>query len=134
MSALLLALAFLQAGSLGMTSIDRGEISGIENAAQLVARTPADWQALWARHESGKPLPPVDFSSEMVVAVALGSRPSSGYGIEIVAAERDGDDLVVRYRATTPARGTVAAAIVTTPYHFVRVPRVEGTVRFEKVP
>ncbi len=133
MIAFLLALALGQPGSPGMTTIARGEISGIENAAQVVARTPAEWQALWARHDSGEPLPAVDFSSEMVVAVTLGTRPSSGWRVDIVGAEPGDGALVVRYRVTSPGPGTVAAALITTPFVFARLPRFEGKVRFEKI-
>ena len=132
MGALLLAVALLQ-GGLPMTTIDRGPISGIDRPTQVVVRTAADWAALWQRHESGKALPDVDFSREMVLAVAAGSRPTGGWEVDILGVERAADAVVVRYTIRGPQRGQIAASIVTSPFQFVRVPAVDGPVRFERV-
>ncbi len=132
MMAMIVALALLQ-GSSTMTTLDRGTMSGIDNPAQQVVRTAAEWQALWARHESAKPLPPVDFSKEMVVAVLLGMRPSGGWDVEVVGVEPGADGLRVKYAVRRPGPDDVAAAVITSPYHFVKVPKAEGKVVFEKV-
>ena len=78
-------------------------------------------------------LPAVDFATKMVVGVFLGTKPTAGYGVEIVGVKTDGDALVVEYTERPPGRGTMAAQILTQPFHMVSVPRHEGTVRFVAV-
>lgn len=132
MTALLVALALLQ-GSVQMTTIDRGTMSGIDRPLQQIVRSADEWQALWTRHESNQPLPVVDFSKEMVAAVALGTRPTGGWTIDVVGAEPRGDGLVIRYVVRGPQPGQVAPMVITSPFHFVRLARSEGKVAFEKV-
>lgn len=132
MTAILFALTLLQ-GSTGMTTLDRGAMSGIDRPTQQVIRTADEWQALWRRHESAKPLPTVDFGTEMVLGLTLGSRPSAGWDVEITGAAPQGDGLLVKYAEHAPAPGRVAASVITSPYHFVKVPKVAGKVVFEKV-
>lgn len=130
----LLALLLAQAPvGAPMRTIDKGALSNADEALNTVARTAGEWTALWKKHDYDKPAPPVDWSKEMVVAVFMGSRPSAGYAVEIVAAEERGGELVVKYRATRPAPGTVSAQILTAPYHIAAVPKHPGAVKFEPV-
>jgi hypothetical protein len=136
-AALLAALA--QAGAppgpvaVTMRTIDKGVESGIDSARQATARTPAEWAALWKAHAAGRPLPAVDFSREMVIAVFMGSRPTAGYAVEIVGAELRGGTLTIAYRETTPPTGAMTAQVLVAPYHLAAVPRHQGAVAFEKV-
>jgi len=68
-----------------------------------------------------------------VVGVFLGSRPTAGYSVEIVATRPDGDGLVVQYREGRPAQGMMTAQVLTSPFHLAVVARCSGTVRFEKL-
>jgi protease stability complex PrcB-like protein len=122
-----------EAEAVMIRTIDKGAQSNIDSARQAVARTPAEWQALWQAHAFDRQLPPVDFSREMIVGVFLGSRPTAGFAVEIVGAEARGDSLVVRYRETAPPRDAVTAQILTSPFHLVAAPRASGAVTFEKI-
>lgn len=115
-----------------MKTIDKGEHSNMDDAAQVVARSPQEWQQLWQKHTPDRPRPAVDFSKEMVVGVFLGSRPTAGYVLEIVSATPDSGTLVVRYREATPRPGAMTAQVLTSPYHLVTVPFFPGNVKFEK--
>jgi len=116
-----------------MKTIDKGDHSNMDDAAQLVAKTAQEWQQLWQKHTPDRPRPAVDFSKEMVVGVFLGSRPTAGYILEIVSAAQDNGSLVVKYRESIPPRGTMTAQVLTSPYHIVAVPFFPGGVKFEKV-
>jgi hypothetical protein len=70
----------------------------------------------------------------MVVGVFLGTKPSTGYEVEIVGARVDGETLVVEYVQRQPKRGMMAAQILTEPFHLVTLPRHAGQVRFVQVP
>ena len=113
-------------------SIEAGTQSSVDDARQAVARTAAEWSALWKAHNFDKPAPPVDFSKEMVVAVFMGSRPSAGYGVRIVSAEPRDGALIVRYAESRPAPGTMTAQVLTSPYAIAAVPKFVGEVKFEK--
>jgi protease stability complex PrcB-like protein len=116
-----------------MRTIDRGAHSNIDSSRQAVARTPAEWNALWKAHEFNRAAPAVDFAHEMVVGVFMGSRPTAGFTVEIVGTEMRDGALVVRYRETAPSGGAVTAQILTSPFHLVAVPRAAGAVTFERI-
>ena len=134
--------AMLIAGSMvdGMQAalprtIAKGDQSSIESPAQVLARTEAEWTALWRRHAGANAVPPVDFTREMVAGVFMGSRPNAGFSITIVTSMEVKGVLVVRYRETIPSRDAVTAQILTFPYHLVAIPKATVTeVKFEKVP
>lgn len=116
-----------------MRTIEKGAESNVDAARQSVARTNAEWTALWKAHEFDRPLPAVNFSREMVVAVFMGSRPTAGFAIEVVSATEQSGALVVKYRETAPPRDALTAQILTAPFHIVAVPKTAGDVKFEKV-
>jgi hypothetical protein len=116
----------------GMRTIDKGAQSNIDSPRQAVARTPAEWHALWRAHDGGRPVPAVDFSREMAVAVFMGSRPTGGYSVEIASASQRDGTLVVSYRELSPPRDAVTAQVLTAPFHIVAVPASAGEVKFEK--
>src|SRR4029453_9587252 len=130
MIAVLLA-ALLQA-AVPLRSLDKGPMSQIDSARQAVARSAGEWNTLWSQHAGEKARPAVDFNPEIVLAVFLGTRPSAGYSVEIVGAREEGGALVVTYRESRPQPGAVAAQVLTSPYHFVTVPK-HGDVKWERV-
>jgi len=107
-------------------------MSQVEDAKQSVARTPAEWAALWRQH-SGSALPKVDFATRTVVAVFLGTRPSAGYAVEITGTRQQQSALIVEWRERRPEAGTVTAQVITSPAHIATIPKFAGEIRFEKV-
>jgi hypothetical protein len=123
-----------QAPQPSFTSIAKGNVSGQQTAKQVTVRTAAEWKALWKEHSPTEKMPAVDFSRDMVVGVFLGTKPSDGHEVEIVGVRTEEKDLVVEYVQKQPGRGTMAAQILTEPFHLVSVPKHPGTVRFIHVP
>jgi hypothetical protein len=132
-AALIVGLALLQEPVPPVRSLDRGTRSEIVVARQVTIRDQDAWTALWQEHASVRPRPTVDFSGEMVVGVFLGTRPTAGFGVEIVGYRAVEADLVVQYRESAPPRGAITAQVLTSPFHLVVVPRRTGTVTFEKL-
>src|SRR5947209_5216395 len=93
------AAACAASGSLVLRTLAQGQTSPVEKPLRQVARTPAEWNALWARHlgatAGGKPAPKLDFTREMGAAVFLGTRPSGGYSVEIRDAREQKGHLVI---------------------------------------
>jgi hypothetical protein len=133
-----LALSLLLTGPLTaqmtFTSVAKGDASGQQEARQVIVRTGAEWAELWKDHAPKESPPAVDFSKNMIVGIFLGTKPSTGHDVEIVGVRAQERDLIVEYVQKQPGRGTMAAQILTEPYHLVTVPRHQGTVRFIHVP
>jgi hypothetical protein len=99
-----------------------------------VARDEASWRALWTelRQGGGDALPEeppeVDFLSETAIVVAMPTQSCvSKVTIQSVVRERTG--AVVNLLEAPPAPNCVCA-VAERPFHVVRVPRIEGDVRF----
>ena len=116
------------------TTIAKGDSSEQQLAKQVTVRTAAEWKALWKDHAPTEKMPAVDFTKDMVVGIFLGTKPSAGHEVEIVGVRPEGKDLIVEYVQKQPAPGTMAAQILTEPFHLVAVPKHTGTVRFMHVP
>src|SRR5262245_40115049 len=98
-------------------TVARGYQSGITDGGLHVARDEAEWRVMWNQHTSTviprPPAPSVDWKSEMVVCVALGARPSGGYGVEITRLVEEKDRLVVEARERKPAPDAIEPMLVT---------------------
>lgn len=128
----ILLLAALVQGAAAPRVLDAGDQSNMDDGRQAVVRSAAEWTALWRLHAPDRPQPNVDFATEMVVGVFVGSRPSAGFAVEILGVEETGGTTVVRYRETVPGRDAITAQVITSAYQLVAVPRRAGPVRFEK--
>ena len=131
---LLTAMLSAQTPVPSFTEVAKGNSSGQQDAKQVTARTAAEWSALWKSHAPTVMMPAVDFTKHMVVGIFLGTKPSDGHQVEIVGVRMQEKDLIVEYVQRQPGRGTMAAQILTEPYHLVAVPKHAGTVRFMHVP
>lgn len=132
----MLLLAFLlafQTAAPGFRVIDTGDQSGVDDARQVVIRTPDEWAKLWQVHGMDRARPTVDFARETVVGVFMGSRPTAGFVLEIVGVAEEGGATVVRYKEGMPPRGAITAQVLTSPYVLVAIPKTAGDVRFEKL-
>ena len=129
-----LATVTMVAQTPSFTNLAKGDASGQQLAKQVTVRTAAEWKALWKDHAPTEKMPAVDFARDMVVGIFLGTKPSAGHEVEIVGVRPEGKDLVVEYVQKQPAPGTMAAQILTEPFHLVTVPKHAGTVRFIHVP
>jgi hypothetical protein len=96
-------------------------------------RDEASWAALWARLREGSALPEqppaVDFRSEMVIATAMETQGCVSK-VTIRRIVREGNRLVVDLLEAPPAPNCVCITSER-PLHIVRLPRVDGPVRFE---
>ncbi len=118
-------------------TISRGVISGIETPMREVIRTEAEYLRLWATHAAPlqrTALPPrVDFSREMVVVTALGTRPTGGYFVDIVDLELSRNTLRVLVSEREPRPGMLQVQQLTQPYQMVALPVVNARVEFKSV-
>lgn len=102
---------------------------------RLVIRDNAAWIAFWTRmnanHQPEPFRPAVDFSKEMIVAVAMGERESGGYQITMPSARVEAGSLIVDVLSRSPGPTCVVTAAITQPVDLARVQRY-ADVRFEE--
>jgi hypothetical protein len=111
----------------------QGDHSNVDSARQVVVRSAAEWETLWRQHNPDSPRPEVDFRTDMVLALFLGSRPTAGYAVNFASVTSAGDTLIVRYRESKPPPGTISAQVLTFPFHMVVMAARPGPVRFDLV-
>jgi hypothetical protein len=109
-----------------------GQVSSILEPKNLVARSPEQWRAAYRPTLLGAELEPRDFDWEkrMLIAVAIGSRPSGGYAVEIQRVQRKGSRWVVFAKETRPEPGSIQTAMITSPFDCIATPRFDGEVMF----
>lgn len=119
--------------------IDQGTQSAIAKQRFEVIQNPAAFTALWKEHSADEvpapPVPIVDFSERMVLAVFAGQRSSGGYDIAVDRFEETPTKMNVVVRLTVPGRGCMVSSVLTSPYQFVTTPLspTQVTFKVEKV-
>lgn len=105
-------------------------------AQDRVIRDSNAWQSLWTeafRQQQPVPqTPAVDFSRDMVLLVAIGSRPSGGYAVSIDSVVQYQGGLVVEATERMPGRSCITTAVLTSPAVGIRVPIATGEIRFRR--
>ncbi len=100
-----------------------GQQSAAVNPQMLVIRDPATWTAFWqANFGVNAVAPVVDFNRQMAVAVQIGRRPTTGYGVNITSADVVNDRMEVRYQVFAPQPGSVVAQVITSPFAIALLP------------
>ncbi len=127
------ALAVVLQGAMPIGTIVRDNMSNVEEPRQTVARTQAEWTALWRAHAGDQPAPKVDFGTHLVAAVFLGSRSTAGYSVEIIRAAVDGRTMTLEWRERRPDRDSILAQVITSPAHLATIPKFGGEIVFKKV-
>ncbi|MEY2746966.1 MAG: hypothetical protein RL112_2008 [Planctomycetota bacterium] len=108
----------------------RGYHSGIASTGVHVARDQGQWEALWAQHASKEiprpPAPAVDFERWMVVCVAMGTRPTAGWSVEIERVVEENGVLWIDAKEAGPAPDALVPQVLTTPYDMVLAPQTSS--------
>lgn len=119
--------------------VTNGGGSGFTAPQQVVFKNMADLRAWCARGSIQLPIQPrVDFTSEDVLAVSMGTKPTGGYAIKITKATLmtggiTGGRCFVEVTETTPAPGQPVTMALTSPFHMVRVPKGAIAYHFSTV-
>jgi hypothetical protein len=130
---LIVTFAMQTAAPSPITVIANDMMSQVDSARQSVARTAAEWTALWKMHSGESTPPAVDLRSRTVVAVFLGSRPTAGYAVQIIGTRQAKGALIVQWQERRPASGDILAQVLTSPAAIASIPKFAGEIKFEKV-
>ena len=111
--------------------------SGVDEALSEVVHDEGTWVELWDqshRRVSPKPPPPpVDFSHDMLIAVATGTRRSGGFGIAVRSVAVHEHRLEVEVLETCPASGAMVSLALTQPVEVVRLEKLPHTPLFRHI-
>jgi hypothetical protein len=120
---------------LGFTTISVGSHSGYGSQANLVIQDSQAWIDLWNQHMlfmvEPLPVPEVDFSTNMVVAVFMGVVNTAGYALHIYEVVETESTIVVKMERTEPGPSCIVPQVLTQPYHMIQIARTEKPVTFE---
>ncbi len=109
-------------------SSEYGRLEGVpapENAQPecLVITEADELQRLISISLFQEPIGEVDFSRSLVIAAMLGPRDTGGYAVSITHVYQQGTAVRVELELIEPEPGTMAAQVLTSPYHLVTADR-----------
>jgi hypothetical protein len=107
--------------------------SGISTRERLVVHTAGEWATLWSRivgGSSGLSRPDFDFSRSIVVAAAMGSRPTGGFRISVDGTYEAAGRLYVIVREQSLGPHCAVTDALTAPFVAVGVARRQTAVVF----
>jgi hypothetical protein len=111
--------------------------SDFHEPARLVIRDQAAWDDAW--EQLGDVLipfpsparPQIDFSTHMLVLVAIGSQSSGGHSVVLESATGIGGEITVVGRQVSPGPGCFTTLNITQPVDLARLPLSMAPVQFE---
>ncbi|WP_334189075.1 hypothetical protein [Noviherbaspirillum sp.] len=114
-------------------------ISAITEPRTATARNLDEWNRLWDAHAGPgvvvRPAPKIDFSTNMVAAVFLGSRSAcDSISVASVKQLHGPARLEVAYRESAPPAGTPCIASIANPAVLITLPQSTLPVEFVKAP
>jgi len=115
----------------GAVPVLKEQMSGIHEAEVRLIEDEAEWCALWEQvYGNMFPQPPcdtsrIDFDEEWVLAVGIGDRPNSCYGVSIPCVQALGasGNVRVHVEELVPEEGCACLAVVVQPVEAVKLPR-----------
>jgi hypothetical protein len=107
---------------LAIRRIGQWSTSGVTAPARLIIRDDSAYAQFWASlGPAAGARPSVDFSRDIVIAVAAGQQTSGGHTIAVQQVTRVGDGLAVQVLETTPGVGCNTSQALTQPVDVVVV-------------
>ncbi len=98
--------------------------TGIREARRMVIQEANTWAEFWSELGVGE-RPAVDFTRDIVIAVAAGERPSGGYEIAVNQVTQTNGELRVEVRETTPGPNCLSTSSLSQPVDVVVVQGVK---------
>ncbi|HEU4389370.1 MAG TPA: protease complex subunit PrcB family protein [Blastocatellia bacterium] len=112
---------------LSLETLAAGQYSLQTAKANYVIVSRDQLKELWERARPlGSPLPEVDFSQKIVIAVFQGQTPSGSIRVSVTQVDKVGKRLGVHVRETLPGRGCPNTPDLGAPFHVVAIDRVIG--------
>lgn len=122
------------AGSVPFGTLDRGDDTptGIQEPTVLLSESA--WREFWQSHTRSASSPPaVNFTTEMVVIGAVGTREEAGDSVEVRRILQIDEGTMTEVYERIPGDFCSPAALTHVPYHIVVAPRLPPPLRFADI-
>jgi hypothetical protein len=110
-------------GDVELRRIGQWTNTGISESRRLVIRDANTWAQFWADLGVGE-RPAIDFSQNLVVAVAAGQRQTGGYEIAVRRVSQANGALTIEVEETAPGPNCITTSALTQPVDVVALPTV----------
>jgi len=104
--------------------------AGFADSVRAVVSDTLTWASVWKQFGGANPLPQIDFAQNRVLLVALGTRPTGGYGIRVDSLAYLGGT-VVHVSTIAPGPTCPTTQGLTSPAELVRVPQLPEPIVFQ---
>lgn len=119
-------------GDLSFETINKGIYSGHNQKNNYVIVGNKDFEDLWNKVYyktiSKPPLPQIDFSKYMVLAVFEGVKNTGGYDIQIFKINQNAGYLDILVKEISPGPSCFTTQAFTSPFHIVKVEKMNSEV------
>jgi len=115
--------------------IDEGQHTE-HGPGEFVFRDIYEFHAFWNIHKPSVPAPQVNFAEDMVLAMLVGNRPTTGYSVETIEVclngfdDPDGQRIDVKYVENIPGENCITQPATTNPFQIIVVPKFDLPVNF----
>lgn len=111
-------------------TIEEGSHGIFSERKNFVIKSGNEWHDLWGEiHQNGSvSLPDIDFSTQMVLALFQGQKPSGGYSIAVDRVTDSGGAVTVSILESEPGSGCRVTEALTTPYYLLKLKRFDGPI------
>jgi hypothetical protein len=112
-------------GALEIRRIGQWTRTGVAESRRLIIRDANAWAQFWSELGVGD-RPAVDFTHNVVIAVAAGQRPTGGYEIAIAGVREQNGELTVEVLETSPGPNCMTTMSLSQPADVITVPAVDA--------
>lgn len=121
------------AGSVPFATLGRGEDLAAAERIPTVFTDSVSFRSFWGQAGEGRTLPPIDFSTEMVVLGVVGEREEAGDSVEVRRILQVDQGTLLEVWERIPGDFCSPAARAHVPYHVVVAPRTPAPLRFSDI-
>ncbi len=109
-----------------------GQHSGWHEKNTTVITSPYGWAQFWHVHSPYTDPPEINWAEHMIVALAMGNHPTTGYSVHLdeICWCDQGDTWRIDYTIEIPGDSCDEAQIITQPYAYYVVERADGGFTF----
>ncbi len=119
-------------GLLGWRTYQCDVVGGGSSEFTRVIRDQREWETYWRTIDAGRAPQDVDWTQEMIVAIHLGTRPTTGYDVLIDSIDAIPGGFAVCFVEKAPSADQKVRRSPTSPFVILRVPRLQGSIQFRK--
>ncbi|MEX1137357.1 MAG: protease complex subunit PrcB family protein [Balneolales bacterium] len=88
------------------------------------------WSDLHSNRSTEPGIPDIDFENEIIIVSVMGTKPTTGYKIEINKAGAVDGQMGINVELSSPGKGCLTGQALTNPYHIVKMEKSNLPIAF----